>query len=106
MEAAASKPADPVTTLTIEARDLDTDERTRTVLEVAAPADPAQQRAALADAVAQEFPDATLRSFSDGAASFLDSQHLIVAAYADTPPKRGRALKVVADDSQDSLFAA
>ena len=106
MEAAASKAADPVTTLTIEARDLDTDERSRTELEVIVAADPAKQRADLAQAVAEQFPDAALRSFSNGAATFLDSQHLIVAAYASTPPKRARGLKVVADDSQDSLFAA
>lgn len=106
MEPAASRPADPVTTLTIEARDLDTDERARTALEVVVPVDPAKQRAALVDAVAQDFPDATLRSFANGAATFLDRQHLIVAAYVDTPPKRARALETVADDSQDPLFAA
>jgi hypothetical protein len=105
MEAAASNPPQS-TTLTIEARDLDTDARSRKTFEVVAPSEPAKQRAALIEAVAQHFPDAALRSFSDGAATFLDKQHLIVAAYAEQPRTRRRDLKVVSPESQDSLFAA
>jgi hypothetical protein len=94
-----------VTTLTIEARDLDTDARRLTTIEAVPPRDPARQRAALADAVARVFPEARLRSFSDGAATFLDSQHLIVASYADQSPTSNRRRGSEAAEPQDSLFA-
>jgi len=70
--------------LIVEARDLDTDARTRSELEVEAPTDAAGQRAQLAVIVGQLHPLARMRSFDDGAASFLDSSHLVVAHYADS----------------------
>jgi hypothetical protein len=93
---------DTPTTLTIEARHLDTDARQRTTLEAVAPEDASRQRQALVDAVTSRFPAAKLRSFADGAASFLDRDHLIVASYADLPRRR-RDGGVPA--SQEALFA-
>jgi hypothetical protein len=92
------------TTLTIEARDLDTDARQRTTVETTSPAEVSKQREALIAAVAGLFPRAELRSFADGAASFLDPQHLIVASYADVPQPRRRGK--VAEASQQPLFAS
>lgn len=75
-------------------------------MEALVPAEPARQRNALSKAVARSFPEAKLRSFADGVATFLDSQHLIVASYADLPGPRGRASESGPDDVQESLFAA
>lgn len=95
---------DRPTTLTIEARDLDTDARQRTTVEAVPSSNAAEQREALIAAVTGLFPDAELRSFADGAASFLDSQHLIVASYAEIPPPRRR--RQVAQGAQEPLFAS
>lgn len=92
------------TTITIEARDLDTDERSRTTIAVVAPQDPGRQRAVLADAVAEPFPGAKLRSYADGAATFLDRQHLIIASYAELPDQ-GRRRSSRSLPLQDALFA-
>lgn len=93
-----------MTTITIEARDLDTDERSRTTVEIGAPQAPGQERGFLADAVAKSFPDAKLRSYADGAATFLDRQHLIVAAFAGLP-SHGRLRAPNPSPRQDALFA-
>jgi hypothetical protein len=69
--------------LIVEARDLDTDARVRQELDVDAPTDQAGQRAQLAGVVARLHPEARMRSFGNGAASFLDSSHLVVAHYAE-----------------------
>ena len=104
MEAAHPDPA-ATTTLTIEARDLDTDARERTVLDAVPPADPRRQRVALAEAVQRLFPRARLRSFANGAATFLDAQHLIVASYAQLP--RANSRRAMAENGdQKPLFAA
>lgn len=96
-----------MTTLTIEARDLDTDAREQTVVDAVPPLDPSRQRAALTEAVGLLFPRARLRSFSDGAASFLDTQHLIVASYAELPRANRREPTDHDDDEQQKqLFAA
>jgi hypothetical protein len=107
METAPRHAEDVATTLTIEARDLDTDDRRRTTIEAVPPRDPVRQRAALAEAVGRLFPAARLRSFSDGAATFLDSQHLIVASYAGLSATASRQRHgSAATEPQDSLFAA
>lgn len=106
MEPSPSHQKEAVTTLTIEARDLDTDARRRTSMEVSPPVDSTRQRAALAEAVERLFPGARLRSFSNGAATFLDSQHLIIAFFADLPGSRSRRLESEPAESQESLFAA
>lgn len=94
--------------LVIEARDLDTDERTVAILEVEMPLDEAGQRAQLAAAVARLHPGARMRSFGGGAASFLDSQRLVVAHYSGAgeqlvPDSSGERIEQV---EQQPLFAA
>jgi hypothetical protein len=93
--------------LIVEARDLDTDDRIVATLEVEMAADDAGQRAQLARAVAALHPDAQMRSFGEGAASFLGSQHLVVAHYR---AKRGPALDAPGGRSrhveQQPLFVA
>lgn len=69
-------------TLIVEARDLDTDERMVATFEVQVPSDSDGQRDQLARAVAKLHPQARMRSFGGGAASFLDSRQLVVAHYA------------------------
>jgi len=91
--------------LIIEARDLDTDERTVATFEVEMPSDEAGQQAQITGAVARLHPDARMRSFGRGAASFLDSQRLVVAHYsgAAQPPTSDDR---IAQTEQQPLFAA
>ncbi len=72
-----------IRTLIVEARHLDTDERTVARFEVEVPGHEQGQRAQLAELVAGLHPKARMRSFGDGAASFLDVEHLVVAHYAE-----------------------
>lgn len=106
MEAAHPQPNDAATALIIEAPDLDTDARRRTMIDAVPPVDPTRQRAALVEAVEHLFPGARLRSFSNGAATFLDPQHLIVASYADLPDSRSQRRKSEPEERQEPLFAA
>lgn len=106
MERPTRQPERTLSTLTVEARDLDTDARRRTTVEAVPPADPHRQRTELAQAVKQLFPDARLRSFSNGAATFLDSQHLIVAFYVAPRGSRSRRVEPDSAESQEPLFAA
>jgi hypothetical protein len=94
------------TTVIIEARDLDTDERDRTTVNIRAPSDSAGRRTSLAGAVAECFPDAQLRSFADGAATFLDRQHLIVACFAKPDGQVVGREQERSPASQEALFAA
>lgn len=105
MEPARPQP-DCSATLTIESRDLDTDAREQSVINVVPPVEPGAQRAALAEAVAGLFPRARLRSFSNGAATFLDAQHLIVASYSELPKANRRDSGDAAEKQQKALFAA
>lgn len=93
--------AQQTTTITVEARDLDTDERSRTVLEGVAPREPARQRTELIAEVTRLHPTARIRSFASGVATFLDRQHLVVAWYERLP--RGRRTEEASQ--QESLFA-
>jgi hypothetical protein len=101
----------PATTVrrlvTIEATDLDTDERVRSHIEVDAPIDEWAQREQLARLVAASHPDAGMRSFGKLAASFLDRRHLVVAHYGPALPTAvdAREDDVPAQDQQP-LFAA
>ena len=70
-------------TIVLEARDLDTDDRARELASVPCPSGPSEQRRQLVQAAAEHHPGAKLRSFANGAATFLDRQHLIVAFYAE-----------------------
>ena len=95
-------------TLCVESRDLDTDARSVAELEVEMPADRASQRAQFEQAVAPLHPAARLRSFGNGAASFLDSQSLIVAYYRGSGRERAedRATPRAVETEQQALFAA
>jgi hypothetical protein len=91
--------------LIVEARDLDTDARVRRELDVDAPTDQAGQRAQLAAAVARLHPEARIRSFGNGAASFLDSSHLVVAHYAEAhEPASALSVPEASADVQQPLF--
>lgn len=90
-----------LTTITITARDLDTDDRTTLEIEVDVSPEPGDQRAGLVQAVRAAHPEARIRSFADGAATFLDRQHLVVASY-EALPKRGERRR--GSSSQESLF--
>jgi len=104
MEPATKDAASDTVTLVVEARDLDTDARSRESRSMSAPGTPLEQRRQLADAVAALHPGAKMRSFADGAATFLDRQHLIVAFYAEPSPASPRP-KVHQDARQEELFA-
>jgi hypothetical protein len=96
-------------TIIVEARDLDTDECTACTREVDVPRDEAGQRAQLTSVVARLHPEARLRSFGAGAASFIDSQTLVVAHYSAIPlgtTPNGSAGERTKHDEQQSLFAA
>lgn len=96
-------------TLVVEARHLDTDDRTVARREVDMPVDEAGQRAQLAELVAGLHPDARMRSFGGGAASFLGAEHLVVAHYVGhdhDPTSAGRAGTADQPAQQQSLFAA
>ena len=104
MEPATKDTAPQAVTLIIEARDLDTDARSREARSMSAPATALEQRRQLVDAVAALHPSAKMRSFADGAATFLDRQHLIVAFYAERSPAPPRP-KARQDARQEELFA-
>lgn len=91
--------------LIVEARDLDTDARARQEVDVDAPADEAGQRAQLASVVARLHPDARMRSFGNGAASFLNSSHLVVAHYTEArEPRPVLSVPDTSTDVQQPLF--
>lgn len=91
----------------IEARDLDTDERSRMEFEVNAPGDERGKRAQLVTAVSRVHPEAMLRSFGNDAASFLGREHLVVAHYGH-PLEHDPAIDadIPAGHEQQPLFAA
>jgi hypothetical protein len=98
---------DPGTTvrIVVKLRELDTDARTVFEHDVPPPQDASEQRARLIEAVAQHKPEAEIRSFADHTASFLDSEHLVVA-YFKEPREIGRALKELSrQHGQRELFA-
>lgn len=100
----SAAPDHSTATLVVEARDLDTDARSRESFTVAYPPGSHEQRDQLAGAAAKVHPNAEMRSFAGGAATFLDRQHLIVAFYADLPaePTRSGGDR---KDVQEPLFA-
>jgi hypothetical protein len=102
-ESAQAPPHDFVTVV-VESRDLDTDERSISKLTVPAPETTTDQRIQLAEAAARFHPGAPMRSFADGAATFLDRQHLIVASY-EAPPAPRKGVRADGIDVQAPLFA-
>lgn len=91
--------------LVIEARDLDTDERTVVTFTVQMPADESGRRTQLSQAVARLHPHACMRSFGGTVASFLDSDQLVVAHYGETP-RVGTGERSMQQVEQQPLFAA
>jgi hypothetical protein len=76
----------------VKLRDLDTDARALYEHEVTPPRDTGEQRAKLVEVVARHKPEAEIRSFANHAASFVDSEHLVVAYFKD-PAEIKKALK-------------
>lgn len=89
--------------VTIKARDLDTDAKEVTTVDVEPAFDPGEQRSQLARLVEGHHPGARLRSFSDGVATFLSREHLIVASYSKRP-SRPRAEPPRDTSAQEPLF--
>lgn len=95
------------TVVIIESRDLDTDARSMTSIEVEVPHGEVAQRAQLAELVARVHPVAHMRSFGEGAASFLDSTQLVVAHYESCENTEERERHSATEPAeQRSLFAA
>lgn len=90
----------------VEARDLDTDERSVTRFEIPTPSGSDSERRELKRLVADLHPQARFRSFAGGAATFLDRQHLVVAHFAGPRPRRRASGTIVDESGQDALFAA
>lgn len=90
----------------IKTRDLDTDDRAIATVEVdRVPDNPMRQEQHLAEVVRQLHPEARQRSFEDGIASYVASQHLIIARYCDGAETIEEGETPV-PDRQDQLFAA
>lgn len=88
----------------VKLRDLDTDARMVFEHDVPPPCSPSEARARLVEAVAEHKPGTEIRSFANHAASFVDSEHLIVA-YFERPGEIGKALReLTRQDDQRELF--
>lgn len=88
----------------VKLRDLDTDARTFFEHDVAPPRSVGEQRTRLIEVVAKHKPDAEIRSFANHAASFVDSEHLVVA-YFEEPGEIRKALKALGrQHEQRELF--
>ncbi len=83
--ATASQAPATTATIVVEAKDLDTEARSRESIAVSAPRDASHERRQLQQAATGLRPAAKMRSFADGAATFLDRQHLLVAYYVERP---------------------
>lgn len=98
--------AAPSVTVSVETRDLDRDERVRTQVSVYPSDSDAADRATLIEVVARIKPDAKIRSFGDGAATFLGRQHLVIASFRESAKERRTRYRAARRSEQDSLFAA
>lgn len=97
------------TTVIVESRHLDTDARARDRFEVPPPATASEERSRLIDLVRDLHPAASHRSYAEGAATFLDRDHLIVAYYErrEAPGANGRTGPSRSGrTAQDRLFEA
>ena len=90
----------------VKLRDLDTDSRNIFEHDVAPPRDPGEQRARLIEAVAEHKPAAEIRSFANYAASFVDSEHLVVAHFENPREIRQALRELTRQDGQRDLFAS
>jgi hypothetical protein len=89
----------------VKLRDLDTDARTVFEHDVAPPRNEAEVRDRLLAVVADHKPDAEIRSFANHTASFVDSDHLVVAYFADPREIRPALRRLGRQDGQGELFA-
>lgn len=88
----------------VKLRDLDTDARVVHEHDVAPPRSVAEERSRLIEVVAEHKPDAEIRSFANHAASFVDSEDLVVA-YFEEPREIRKALRELArQHGQSELF--
>ncbi|MGI8633192.1 MAG: hypothetical protein ACR2NA_11715 [Solirubrobacterales bacterium] len=90
--------------LVIKARDLDSDTQHRATSEVVIPGTPAERRQQMIEAVRASHPDASIRSFDEAGATFLDRDNLIVTFYEDVQALDNNTQ--TGDDEQQELFAA
>lgn len=78
----------------VKLRDLDTDAHTFFEHEVMPPRSPGEERETFIRLVAEHKPEAEIRSFANHAASFVDSEHLVIA-YFEEPAEIGRVLREI-----------
>lgn len=71
----------PTTTVTLIARDLDTGKNVRREFQVPVPLGEAEEGARLQELVRREHPRAEMRSLADHGATFVDSDHLVIAVF-------------------------
>ena len=90
----------------VKLRDLDTDARTIFEHEVAPPSTGGEERTRLMEVVAEHKPDAEIRSFANHAASFVDSEHLVVAYFEDPRQIREALRELACQHEQHELFPA
>lgn len=90
----------------VKLRDLDTDARTIFEHEVAPPSTDGEERTRLMEVVAEHKPDAEIRSFANHAASFVDSEHLVVAYFEDPGQIRDALRELARQHEQGELFPA
>ena len=76
----------------VKLRDLDTDTRTVFGHDVTPPQSIGEERTRLIEVVAEHKPGAEIRSFANHAASFVDSEHLVVA-YFENPREITKAVR-------------
>src|SRR4051794_12352087 len=88
----------------VKLRDLDTDAREVFEHDVAPPRSVAEERARLIEVVAEHKPDAEIRSFADHAASFVDSEHLVVAFFEEPRAIRKALQELARQHGQSELF--
>lgn len=89
----------------VKLRDLDTDARALFEHDVAPPRSLGEERARLMEVVAQHKPQAEIRSFANHAASFVDSEHLVVVYFEEPAQIRKRLKELEGQHDQRELFA-
>lgn len=94
----------------IETRDLETDRAERVIRLVDAPGSESEEREQLQRAVDSVDAEARLRTFANGAATFIAHRRLVIASFRERPARpatEGRATPIDPDeDDQEQLFAA
>lgn len=90
----------------VKLRDLDTDARTVFEHDVTPPRSAGEERTRLVELVAGHKPDAEIRSFANHAASFVDSEHLVVAYFEEPGQIRKAVEEHDRQHDQRELFPA